>query len=81
MERLAREAGVEGRPLRAILAEMDGLAFLLAYHRKQLFVAETAEEAQGWTRHMEKQIKSQRERVERRQRYADRLPRAQGRLF
>ena len=61
---------MEGRTLRAILSDRDGVDFLLAYSNDLFWDAETFEEAIGWTETLLARATSEMARVARRERYA-----------
>ena len=72
-----------GRPVRAIIADADGVEFVVYYSgRDALGVATSWEQAQGWSMHLLAGINTTRERVDRRNAWADEhLPRTQPVLF
>ena len=61
---------LEGRTVRAILSDHDGVDFLLAYHNDLLYDAETFEEGIGHTERLRARAKTELDRVGRRERYA-----------
>ena len=74
----AAVVGMEGRTLRAILADMDGLDCVIAYTEDGFFIAEYAEEGESWTRVLQARARTEFARAERRQAYTDaHLPRQQ----
>jgi hypothetical protein len=82
VEELARLTRLESRTVRAIISDADGAIGVVAFtERNAVYLAQSAEEAERYTRKLEAQIATMASRVARRQRATIRLPRAQGRLF
>ena len=74
----AATVGIEGRTLRAILTDLDGVECVIAYVEDGMFVAEFAEETEGWTRVLQARARKEFARAEKRQAWADEhLPRRQ----
>ena len=80
---LATALGMNARTVRAILADADGIDFVLAGGDTQggTYVAEFFEEADRKTRGLLSRCRKLQERAERRRHYAPRLPRRQGALM
>ncbi len=78
-EALVRLSGVQGRPLRAILAAHDGVDFVLANSGdKRLYICEFFEQAEHTTRTHRSRARKLSERADRRDVLAANLPRLQG---
>lgn len=78
-EDLSREVNVEGRTVRSILSEADGVEFVLGDGDDGTFVAETAEDAESATRRLESQARKMQARASRRRAFD--LPRLQETLL
>lgn len=77
-EQLSANTGVEGRTVREIISQLDGMELLLGYlDKKGYFVAETQDEAEHYTGRLASQAQRMLERVIRRRRFAERLPKSQ----
>ena len=74
----ASTVGMEGRTLRAILTDLDGVVCVIAYVEDGMFVCEFYEETEPWTRVLIARAQREFARAERRRAYAeDALPRRQ----
>lgn len=86
-ESFALHVGLPGRTLRAILSDIDGVDVLLAITppgkggEGGFFVAEYADEADAWTRVLKARARKELNRAERREQFAETLPRMQAGLF
>ncbi len=80
-EQFAGIVGLDGRTVRAILADIDGVECVLGLSDDGVCVAEYQEEAEHWTRVLKSRARAELDRAERRQQVADRLPRRQGALL
>jgi len=79
---VSRTTGLEVRTVRAILADADGIEFVLAYEDNgRLYAAEYQEQAERHTRVLRARAKSELDRVERREQGAAGLPRRQEMLM
>ncbi len=80
---LARVLGMNERTVRQILADADGVDFVLAGGDNSggTYVAEFLEEAERKTRALQSRAKRLTRRAERRRQWATRLPRQQGGLW
>lgn len=67
---LIAESGINGSPFRAVLSRHDGARWLLGKNGRGLFVARSAEEAEGFTRQLERHVTATAERIARRRAYA-----------
>lgn len=74
LEDLSLETGIEGRPLRAIISEIDGVNLLVGYTRRRVFVAEFIEDGAGWTKRLLTIIESMTRRANRRVSFSSSLP-------
>jgi hypothetical protein len=79
-EDLVGETGIHGRTVRQILSDADGAQLLLG-SAAGYFVCEVADDGDSLTAALRSQIASMSARVERRDRFALRLLRCQGRLW
>ncbi len=64
-------AGVSPRAMRAIIADQDGIAFLVAYEGGSMYLCETADDGDATTRSMQARARTELRRVARRTRYAN----------
>lgn len=80
-EDLARMCGMGGRTVRQILADADGIEFLLAGSDDGYAIAEFAEQAESFTRRIKAQAFTMMERVRRREDAQEKLFRRQPVLF
>ena len=74
----ASGVGLDGRTVRAILADIDGVECVIAYDGGEMWVAEFQEETEGWSRVLVARARAELDRAERRRAFAERhLPRRQ----
>ena len=82
MRTFADIVGMEGRQVRAILSDRDGIDYVLAYDGDLFWAAEFFEETRGWTETLRARAQTELDRVGRRERYARMtLPRRQPELM
>lgn len=72
---------INGRSLRHLFSEQDGVLFLLAFHKDEIWLAQTVEEAEEFTGRLASQATKMMTRVERRRVYARKLDRQQPNLL
>ncbi len=80
-EEICAVCEINGRSLRHLFSEQDGVLFLLAFHKDEIWLAQTVEEAEEFTGRMASQARKMMARVERRRVYAKRLDQTQPGLF
>lgn len=77
MNDLAIACRINGRALRQLISDLDGVELLLAFNEDVIYVAETADDADQFTGRLRHQAERMLERVQRRDTLAVTLPRGQ----
>jgi len=78
---LAFSTGVPGRTVRSILSDCDGNGFVVSKTPQGMYVCRYADEAEVYTRYLDRHWRSERDRVVRRKDFQRSMPRRQLNLF
>jgi hypothetical protein len=80
VEDIHQSTGIEGRTVRQILSDIDGMDFLLG-GTNGYFACEYEDDGESLTHALQSQTFTMQRRLERRLNFGPRLPRRQGRLW
>lgn len=80
-EKLKNVTGLENRTVREVIRDADGVEFVVAVEDTEVWIARSVDETEHHTRLLRASARSRNERADRRERYAQQLPRIQQVMF